>query len=164
MKSLVVYSSQTGNTRKLAQAAYDSLTGAKEIHPVKDAPAPDGFDLVVVGFWLKGGKPDPESADFIARIGGSDVFFFATHGAAAGSDHARSAMDFAKSLAPSARIRGTFNCPGEVDPGILERVRAKEPPPPWFKDAGKAVGRPNDQDLAEFKAAFKSAVGFTTSR
>jgi hypothetical protein len=27
MKSLVVYSSQTGNTRQLAQAAYNSLTG-----------------------------------------------------------------------------------------------------------------------------------------
>jgi flavodoxin len=44
MKSLVVYSSQTGNTRKLAQAAYDSLAGQKEIHKVEDAPAPDGFE------------------------------------------------------------------------------------------------------------------------
>jgi flavodoxin len=159
MKSLVVYSSQTGNTRKLAQAAYDSLTGEKEIHEVEDAPAPDGFDLVVVGFWLKGGKPDPKSADFIAKIVKSEVFLFATHGAAADSEHARKAMDYAKSLAPAARIRGAFNCPGEVDPAILEKVRAKEPPPPWLKDAAKAVGRPNDQDLSEFKAAFRSAVG-----
>lgn len=32
MKALVVYSSQTGNTRKLAQAAYDCLTCEKETH------------------------------------------------------------------------------------------------------------------------------------
>jgi flavodoxin len=44
MKSLVVYSSQTGNTRQLAQASYDSLTGQKEVHKIEDAPAPDGFE------------------------------------------------------------------------------------------------------------------------
>jgi flavodoxin len=27
MKSLIVYSSQSGNTKKLAQAVYESLTG-----------------------------------------------------------------------------------------------------------------------------------------
>jgi hypothetical protein len=44
MKKLVVYSSQTGNTRMLAQAAYEILTGSKEIHKIEDAPAPDGFE------------------------------------------------------------------------------------------------------------------------
>jgi flavodoxin len=29
MKSLIVYSSQSGNTKKLAQAVYNSLAGAK---------------------------------------------------------------------------------------------------------------------------------------
>jgi flavodoxin len=159
MKSLVVYSSQTGNTQKLAQAAYDALTGAKEIYKVEDAPAPSGFDLVVVGFWLKGGKPDPKSVEFIARIGSSDVFFFATHGAAADSDHARKAMDHAKSLVPSARIRGTFNCPGEVDPAHLEKARAKEPQPVWIQQAPGAVGRPNEADLRALQAALTVAIG-----
>jgi hypothetical protein len=44
MKSFLVYSSQTGNTRKLAQAAYHSLSGQKEIHKIEDAPVPDGFE------------------------------------------------------------------------------------------------------------------------
>jgi flavodoxin len=159
MKSLVVYSSQTGNTRKLAQAAYDSLAGQKEIHKVEDAPAPDGFDLVLVGFWLKGGKPDPKSAEFIGKIGKSDVFFFATHGAAADSDHAKKAMDYAKSLAASARVLGTFNCPGEVDPAHLEKARAKEPQPVWIQQAPGAVGRPNETDFGALKSALKAAVG-----
>jgi flavodoxin len=159
MKALVVYSSQTGNTRKLAQVAYDCLTCEKEIHPLADAPDPAGFDLIVLGFWLQAGKPDPKSAECLSRIGNRDLFLFATHGAAAGSDHAKVAMEHAKSLAPSARIRGTFSCPGEVNPAVLEKARAKDPQPPWLKDSANAVGRPNDQDLAEFKAAFKTAVG-----
>lgn len=159
MKSLVVYSSQTGNTRKLAQAAFDRLSGEKEIHAVESAPVPDGFDLVVVGFWLKGGKPDPKSADYLAKIGNRDLFLVATHGAAADSDHALKAMDYARSLAQSARILGTFNCPGEVDPAHLEKARSKEPPPVWIKQAPGAAGRPNAADLHALQDALKTAVG-----
>lgn len=159
MKALVVYSSQTGNTRKLAQAAYDCLTCEKEIHPLKDAPDPRGFGLVVTGFWLKAGKPDPESMEYLKRIEQADVFLMATHGAAADSDHARKALDFAKSLVASGRIRGTFNCPGEVEPAHLAKARAKDPQPPWIKDAPGAVGRPDEGDLQALKTALKTAVG-----
>jgi flavodoxin len=159
MKALVVYSSKTGNTRKLAQTVYDSLACDKEIHALEDAPDPWGFDLVALGFWLQAGKPEPKSAEYMVKIGTSDLFLFATHGAAAGSDHAKSAMEYAKSLAPAARICGTFSCPGEVDPKILEKARAKDPQPPWLKDAPQAVGRPNQADLNALRAALKAAVG-----
>jgi flavodoxin len=159
MKALVVYSSKTGNTRKLAQTVYDDLSCEKEIHAMESAPDPRGFDLVALGFWLQGGKPDLRSAEFMGKLGTSDVFLFATHGAAAGSDHAKKAMDYAKSLVVSARIRGTFSCPGEVDPAHLEKARAKDPQPVWIKDAPAAVGRPNEEDLRSLKAALKEAVG-----
>ena len=45
MKSLIVYSSQSGNTQKLAQAVYDSLTGPKEMYAVGEAPDPADYDL-----------------------------------------------------------------------------------------------------------------------
>ena len=45
MKSLIVYSSQSGNTKKLAQAVYESLTGEKEMVAVAEAPDPAGYDL-----------------------------------------------------------------------------------------------------------------------
>jgi flavodoxin I len=158
MKALVTYSSQTGNTRKLAQTIYDSLTCEKQIHPLADAPEPAAFDLVALGFWLQTGKPDPKSAEYLSRIGEKDLFLFATHGAAAGSDHARAAMEHAKSLAPAARIRGTFSCQGEVNPKVLEKARAKNPPPSWLKDAPDAVGRPNDKDLQALEKALKEAI------
>jgi flavodoxin len=158
MKALVTYSSQTGNTQKLAQTAYHYLNCEKEIHPMATAPAPADFDFLVLGFWLQAGKPDPKSAEYLSRVGEKDLFLFATHGAAAGSDHARAAMEHAKSLAPAARIRGTFSCPGEVNPKVLEKARAKDPQPPWLKDAPQAVGRPNDEDLRALEIALKSAI------
>ncbi len=152
MKSLVVYSSQTGNTKKLADAAYESLAGEKEIFPIDQAPDPDGYDFIAVGFWLQAGKPDPKTMAYLPKINApKHLFLFATHGAAAGSDHADNALKAAGELAPSATIVGTFSCPGEVNPKVLEKVRAKPQPPAWLADAPNAAGHPDNGDIEKLK-------------
>ena len=147
MKSLVVYSSQTGNTRKLAEAVFGALSGDKALYPVDEAPDPSGYGFIAVGFWLMGGKPDPKSTEYLGRVGKQPLFLFATHGAGAGSDHAIHGMALAKSLASDADIRGTYSCQGEVNPKILEKASKKPEPPVWLADAPDAVGHPNDADI-----------------
>ncbi len=95
MKSLVVYSSQTGNTRKLAEAVFEMLSGDKALYPVDEAPDPSGYGFIAVGFWLMGGKPDPKSSEYLGKVGEKPLFLFATHGAGAGSDHASHGMALA---------------------------------------------------------------------
>ncbi len=152
MKSLVIYSSQTGNTKKLSEVVYEALEGEKDIYSIADAPDPDGYDIVAVGFWLQAGKPDPKTAEYLPKIGkGKRLFLFATHGAAAESDHAKNAMDHAKGLSPDADLAGVFSCPGEVNPKVLEKVKAKPQPPVWLDDAPKAVGHPDDTDIETLK-------------
>ena len=151
MKSLVVYSSQSGNTQKLAEAVYAALPGGKEIMPVDEAPETEGYDCVAVGFWLQAGKPDPKTAAYLARVKDTRLFLFATHGAATGSAHARNAMDYARSLAPDASVIGSFSCQGEVNPKVLEKIRAKDPQPPWIQDADGAVGHPNPEDVVKLQ-------------
>jgi flavodoxin len=151
MKTLVVYSSQSGNTRKLADAVFDFIDAEKEIYPVDEAPDPSGYDTVAIGFWLKAGKPDPLSLEFLSKIKAQRLFLIATHGAAAGSAHAKDAMSRAKSLVPEAKVLGTFSCQGEVNPEVLERVSQKPEPPVWLKDAPNAAGHPNRNDMQELK-------------
>jgi len=158
MKTLIVYSSQTGNTQKMAEAVNGLISGEKTLCPVDKAPDPAGFDLVVLGFWLMGGKPDPKSSNYLAKVGDANLFLFATHGAAAGSAHAIKAMAHAKSLAPSAQIAGTFSCPGEVSPTFLEKALKKDPPPPWIGDAPAAAGHPDSTDIAHLAEAVKAAL------
>jgi flavodoxin I len=153
MKTLIVYSSKTGNTKKLAKAVRDLIGGEKTLCPIAEAPDSDGFDLVVLGFWLQAGKPDPKSSEYLAKMGGTTLFLVATHGAAADSAHALNAMGHARKLAPSARIAGTFSCQGEVSPSFLEKARKKDPQPPWLGDAPAAVGHPNDTDINRLKDA-----------
>ncbi len=60
MKSLIVYASQSGNTKKLATAVYDSLEGEKELCDVDQVPSGNlAYDLVAVGFWLQAGNRIP---------------------------------------------------------------------------------------------------------
>jgi flavodoxin len=158
MKTLIVYASQTGNTKKMAEAVYNVITGEKTISPVSEAPDPAGFDLVVLGFWLMAGNPDPKSSEFLAKLDAAKVFLFATHGAVAGSDHAVGAMAHAKSLAPSANVVGTCSCQGEVNPAFLEKALKKDPPPPWIDDAPKAVGHPDPYDINQLVETIKAVL------
>ncbi len=150
MKSLVVYSSNTGNTKKLAQAVYDALSGEKEMRPVEEAPATRDYDLVAVGFWLKAAKPDPKATQYLAGLDkGKRVFLFATHGAASSSEHALAAMEKARGLCGGAEIAGVFSCQGQVSPKVLAKAGAKEHPPVWLKDAPMAEGHPDEGDIGK---------------
>lgn len=158
MKALVVYSSQSGNTKKLAQAASEALEGQVDLAETGAKPSADGYDLVVCGFWLKAGSPDPATAEFLPGLSGQKLFLFATHGAAAGSDHAKAAMAKAQEMAQGAQLVGSFSCQGAVNPGLLEKVKAQEKRPVWIDDADGAVGHPDQGDVDAFKAALTASL------
>ncbi len=148
MKSLVVYSSKSGNTRKMAEAVYEYLTGEKDIAAIADAPDPAEYSFVALGFWVKAGQPDPDAQAFLAKLHKEqDVYLFASHGAAAGSAHAEEAMRKARELAGHAHVRASFSCPGEVDTQTLAAAAAKNPQPAWLADAPAAKGHPDAHDL-----------------
>lgn len=159
MSALVVYSSQTGNTQKLAEAVRDALPEGTVMVTVDDAPDPAGYDLVALGFWLQAGKPDPKSAGYLGRLKGhAKVFLFATHGARPDSKHAQNAMVSAQSLAEGATICGTFSCFGEVNPKVLKTVKSNPEPPVWIDDAEYAVGHPDKDDLECLRSSIAKAI------
>ncbi|MEN8211091.1 MAG: flavodoxin family protein [Thermodesulfobacteriota bacterium] len=153
MKSLIVYSSQTENTKKLADVIYDTLDGEKEIFQVDQDPSLEGYDQIFIGFWFQAGKPDPKTLGFLEQVKDSKVFLFATHGAAKGSDHVKNAVNTARELLKDVDVTGVFTCQGEVNPKVLEKVKQKPEPPVWINDAADAVGHPNQEDFTALKQA-----------
>jgi flavodoxin I len=152
MNSLVLYASQSGNTRKLADVVYDVLPGPKKIYPVDEAPdSLADFDFIGVGFWFQGGKPDSKTIGLLPKLGNKKIFLFATHGAARESAHAQQGMAAAKEVAAGATVLGTFSCQGEVSPKVLAAAAAKPEPPPWLSDAPGAKGHPDQNDIAELR-------------
>ena len=157
MKHLVVYSSQGGNTKKLAEEIFRQLPEDKEIAPLAQAPDPSGFDVVCVGFWFKAGQPDPDSQEYLKKCSGVKVFLFASHGAAPGSEHAKMGMNKARELAGDATIIGSFDCQGEVPDKVMETAANKDPQPPWLKDAPAAKGHPDASDFMALSEALVKA-------
>ncbi len=72
MKSLVVYSSKTGNTEMVAQAVYEALPEPKAIYAVKEAPPPDGYDFIAMGFWVDRGTADARARKYMEKIKGKE--------------------------------------------------------------------------------------------
>jgi flavodoxin len=157
---LVVYSSVTGNTKKLAEAVYEALPNDKEIFELGESPDLAGYDLVAVGFWFKSGKPNPETMEYLPKLGGKSAFIFATHGAPAEYDHVTQGMEEARGAAGGAKILGSFSCMGTVNPKVLEKVRSmpEEKRPVWISRAEEAAGHPNDGDIRALKEAVAAAL------
>ena len=158
MKQIVVYSTQGGNTKKLAETAFSRLSGDKDIYPVAEAPDPSGSDMAIIAFWFKGGQPDPASQEYLKKCSGTTkVFLIGCHGASSGSDHARMGMNMAKELASGATIVGTFSCQGEVPENVLENAANRDPQPAWLQDAYAAKGHPDSNDMYQLCEALEKS-------
>ena len=67
MKVLVTYFSQTGNTKKIAEAIFDEIQTEKEIKPLKDVENLESYDFAFIGFPVHGFGPTKKAADFIKK-------------------------------------------------------------------------------------------------
>ncbi len=160
MKSLIVYSSLTGNTRSVAEAISEICPEPFSILPVEDAPAGGGdYDFVVLGYWVDKGMPDKKSRDYLTGLNNKKIGLFGTLGAYPDSDHAKDCMTKAEKLAGSNSVAGHFICQGRVDPKLLERMaKMKNNPHPMTEERKKrleeAKKHPNEEDFAAARTMF----------
>ncbi len=80
MKVLVAYMSQSGNTKKVAEAMFDVIQGEKEIKEFSEIESVDGYDLLFVGFPIQAFGPAQNAKQFMENnISGKKVALFTTH-------------------------------------------------------------------------------------
>ena len=125
MNACIVYSSCTGNTRKVAEALAD--TSGLPCFPVRIAPEPDDFDILALGFWVRKGLPDARALRYMERVRGKHVFFFGTLGAWPHSDHARRCMAATHEIlqAGGNTVVDGFLCQGRVNPQVVAASQRK---------------------------------------
>lgn len=124
MKTLVVFSSLTGNTEKVCRAAAELIPDC-DVYPVSEAPGPEGYDLVAVGFWVDKGMPDKKSIDYLKSINDAKVALLGTLGAWPDSEHAKECIQKGEALLDGRNnaVLGTFLCQGKVDPKVIEMMQ-----------------------------------------
>lgn len=164
MKSMVVYSSKTGNTKMVAEAIYEALSEPKALFNVDEKPDPSGYDLVVAGYWVDKGTADPKAMDFFKTLENKNVAIFGTLGAYPDSDHANSCREEVKALLCSNTILGDFICQGKVNPKLIKMMeKMKDDPhhsmtPERKERLAEAAKHPDKNDLKNAAAFALEAV------
>lgn len=125
MKTLVAYSSLTGNTKMVAESIYDGIEGEKEIiyiNEVKDFNTED-FDTIVVGYWVDKGGMDARAKKFVNSISNKNIASFGTLGADPESDHGKKVLQKAEDIcSKSNKYLGGFLTRGKIDPKLVEKM------------------------------------------
>ncbi|CAK7006016.1 MAG: hypothetical protein DELT_00239 [Desulfovibrio sp.] len=163
MKSLIVYSSLTGNTKMIAEAVAKALPeGGYDIFPVAEAPAADGYDFVAIGYWVDKGMADAKCKEYMATVTGKKVALFGTLGVDPSHDHAKECAKKGEDMMREGgnTVYGTFLSQGKIDPKIVEAMKkmAKDVHPMTPERIARieeAKKHPNEDDCRRATETFK---------
>ena len=164
MRPVVIYSSRTGNTKKVAEAVLSGLPDGTPMIAAEDIQEVAEYDLIFMGYWVDKGTADITAQQTMAKISGKSVAIFATSGAYPDSRHAKDSLaEGASCFGEDCTVLGAFICQGAVDPQLIER--AKERPadhhhaltPERIQRWQDASTHPDNMDLENAKA-FSRAI------
>ncbi len=164
MKILIVYSSKTGNTKKLCEGVYDGIKNDYDVDIVelgKDTLI-EGYDLVIDGFWVDRGTANSKSKKFIKSIRNKNVLLLGTLGAAPDSEHGKKCVKKVAELVDDSNdYLGVFLARGKVDPKLTSRIKLL-PLPKEIKDkmyeASINSRETNADDIANAISFVKSKI------
>ncbi|TES86447.1 MAG: hypothetical protein E3J89_02635, partial [Candidatus Aminicenantes bacterium] len=109
-KILVTYLSQTGNTKKIAEAIFEGLEGDKTIKPMDEVQEIEDYSLIFIGFPVHSHSVPYKIESFLQKIPqGKKIALFSTHGSLPGGHLAREALEHAAVIASKAKVLGTFS-------------------------------------------------------
>ena len=80
MNYMVVYSSETGNTKQVAKTIFETIPGElKDIVAIEDFDGKEA-DVYFVGFWTNRGNCDMKVVDLLSKLSDKKVALFGTCG------------------------------------------------------------------------------------
>lgn len=162
MKTLIVYSSKTGNTKKVAEGILEVLPKDTVIASVEEDVDPSEFDVVLVGFWVDRGIADAKAKKYIEKIKGKKVGIFGTLGAYPESEHGKQSIINTKELLePQNEVIAEFLCQGKIDPKLIEMFESLplDHPHGMTEERRKrhkdASSHPDEHDIKKAQEIFK---------
>ena len=129
MKVLVAYQSQTGNTKKVAEAIYGEIQVEKEIKELNTLKGLEGYDLYFVGFPIQAYGPAHQAKVFLEEhAAGKNLVLFITHASPEEEEILKQWLDACRKAAVGANIVGMFNCRGELSEEVAEFMKSSGDP------------------------------------
>ena len=163
MKYAIVYASQTGNTRLLAQTVQDCLPAEDLMYFGEASENALEADRIYVGFWTDKGTCVSKTAEFLKTLSGQQVFLFGTAGFGGEPAYFEKILEKTrKHLAPSVQVVGSYLCQGKMPMSVRERYekmqKAHMPVPnlkAMIENFDRALSHPDQADLDGLKAQIR---------
>jgi len=150
MKTLVTYVSNTGNTKKVADAIFEVLPAEKESKEIGEVADLEGYDLTFIGFPIIAFGPNPAAREFIEKnAGGKKVALFITHAAPEDHEDVQGWLSACRELVAEDDLVGMFDCQGQLDPNVAEMlVKSDREDLRSFGEQGPStLGQPDESRL-----------------
>ncbi len=161
MKTLVGYISETGNTKKIAQAIYDEIPGEKDMMPICDVPDSSVYDLIFLGFPVHQSGPDKKAIMRMTQhcVPGRKVALFVTHGAPESEPELQEWLNKFKKAASGAEIVGFFDCQGQIAKPVklIMRLSRDKKLRNWAK-IDNSQGQPDESRITKAKGFAKEVL------
>lgn len=159
MKALVVYSSLTGNTEKIAKAIYEEIKFEKDILKSNEEFNIDDYDVIIIGYWVNKGICDDKIKSIIEKAKDKKIILFGTLGAKENGPYYESIKKRIEELVPdSNEILGHFLCQGKINEKLTERYKemlknnqGDEHIKEQIKNHEEAMTHPDAEDISNAK-------------
>ena len=160
MSYAIVFSSRTGNTRRLAEAVRAALPAGECLYFGPPSAAALAAGRLYIGFWTDKGGCDEVLAAFLPQLAGHEVFLFGTAGFGADPAYFDAILGrVAALLPPSAAAVGRFMCQGRMPDAVRARYAAMpegERRTQMLANFDMARTHPDAADLAALTAAVRA--------
>jgi len=161
MKIAVIFSSITGNTKKVAEAIYSILPEEKFIFQNPNIECLEKFDVILIGYWCYRCFMDPLSLALLKKITGKKVGAFGTAGVYPNSQAGIKCSERVKEAISSKNIFiGEFLCQGKIpEERTKKRMMLPKDNPHYLDVEGlkrhiESRNHPNEVDLENAKKFF----------
>lgn len=166
-KGIIIYSSATGNTKRVAEAMQAAMPDFFDLADVQETPVLDNYEVVAFGYWVNRSAPNQGCIPFMKQIKNKYVILFQTLGAEPMGEHAMTCIaNGGVALGEQCKVIGAFSCQGEISKGAIEAMKRMGPQGPHSASAenlarwASAEGHPDESDLGKAQAFIRKMCMF----
>lgn len=163
MDYMVVYSSKTGNTKKIATEIFSALPGmSKDMQNLEEYRGKDA-DTFFVGFWTNRGSCEMSVIELMSNLHGKKIALFGTCGMGRDAEYYKTIEQKVSVWVPDdCEYLGTFLCQGKMPMQVREKYEISMEDPKqeaWRKrmlqNFDEALLHPNEEDLEDARTFVK---------
>lgn len=159
MDIAIIYSSNTGNTKTVAEAIKKELTSENLAYFGKVSEEIPDADIYFIGSWTNKGNASDDIIEFVKKIENKKIAYFGTTGYGGSESYYKTLFERIKTnIDSSNKILGYFYCQGKMPIQVRERYIKMITENPEdsnlkisIKNFDEALSHPDNEDLENAK-------------